>query len=166
MAKRKVLDVRGYYRALKVSPEVPQEEVRLAYAMAKQNAAGPQLKRIELAFEVLNSREKRKQYDTEGIAKFNPLKSPWTLVGAIVVLVASVLLLWIPEIRMRGKRFQPGQTLVETSTRREFGVIVRVESTHRFPEGITAPGYLVRLAEGGEERWFPAIDLQASCETR
>lgn len=156
----------GYYRALKVSTDASSDDIRLAYAMAKQEVAGPALKRVERAFEVLNDPARRKEYDAEGISKFDPLKSPWTLVAALAVLVGAIALLWIPDIRMRNRRFQAGQTLYGIQTRQEFGTVIRAESAHAFPDGIAAPGYLVRLAGSGEEKWFPAVDLQASAEAR
>lgn len=165
-SKKKPLDTRGYYRVLKVAPDAPQNELSLAAAMAKSTATAAQQRRIEEAFNVLKDPRKRAAYDREGIRAFEPLKSPVTLVVAVALLIAAFVWFWLPEIRMRSKSFNPGQTLVETRTSRVFGEVVRYESNHAFPGGVRAPAYLVRVGTGGPERWFPAIDLQATCEAR
>ncbi len=165
MAKKKTpLDTKGYYRALKVSPEASVDEIRLAYAMAKQNAAGPYLARLEKAYDVLKDRESRAAYDAEGQQRTNYLRNPLTLVACIVVLVAAFALLWLPGIRLRQKTFLTGQELVTISTRAPFGEVLRYKPRHEFANGARGPAYLVRLAATGAERWFPAIDLQVTCE--
>ena len=164
MAGKKPLDVRGYYKVLKVSPEAPPDEIRLAYAMSRQNAAGPHLARIERAFETLKDAGKRAAYDREGLRRPNPLKSPYALPVCVAVLIIVLGVLYLPGL-LRGRRtFRDGQTLLDVRTGREFGVVVRSESAHRFPQGTVAPAYLVRPAAGGQERWYPASDLLASCE--
>jgi curved DNA-binding protein CbpA len=164
MAKKKPLDLKGYYRLLKVSPEAPVDEIRLAYAMVKQEAVGPYLKRLEAAYRILKDPKAREAYDKEGLSTFNPLKSPATLVVSIVLLITIFFWLWLPQINLRRKSFSPGQTLVEMRTGREFGRVVSYESSHAFPGGATSPAYLVRMGETGSERWIPAIDLQATCD--
>jgi curved DNA-binding protein CbpA len=163
--KQTPLDKKGYYRLLKVSPETSADEIRLAFAMAKQNAAGPHLQKMEEAYEVLKDKESRAAYDAEGQGqRASYLRNPLTLVACIVVLAASIALLWLPDLRLRQKSFQTGQELVTIGTRAPFGEVVRYNPRHEFANGTSGPAYLVRLAETGAERWFPAIDLQATCE--
>ena len=40
MPTQKPLDTKGYYRLLKVAPDVPQDEIRMAFAMAKSQLEG------------------------------------------------------------------------------------------------------------------------------
>lgn len=164
--KKKPLDTKGYYRLLKVAPDAPQDELSLAAAMAKSSASPALQKRIDEAYKVLRDPKKRAAYNMEGIRGFEPLRSPATLVAAVVILIGIFVWLWLPEIRKRNKSFSTGQTLVETRTNRVFGEVIRFEARHEFPGGVTAPAYLVKLGEHGSERWFPAIDLQATCDVR
>lgn len=158
----KPLDTKGYYRLLKIAPESSHEDIRLAYAMARTQVEGQSLRRLEEAYKVLKNPKTRAAYDKEGLRQFEPLRSPVTLVAAVVLLIVSFVWLWLPEIQMRRKSFRSGQTLVEIRTGRVFGEVVRYETRHEFPGGMTAPAYLVKLGESGTERWFPAIDLQAT----
>jgi curved DNA-binding protein CbpA len=166
MAQRKPLDLKGYYRLLKIASDASPDEVRLAYAMAKSTAEGPHLRRIEDAYAVLKDPRKRAAYDKEGQKSFEPLKSPATLAVAAAALIGVFVWLWLPEINLRRKSFRPGQTLVEIRSGRPFGEVVRYEASHSFPGGSSGPAYLVKLGTTGSERWFPAIDLQATCDGR
>jgi hypothetical protein len=162
--KKKPLDKKGYYRILKVATDAPQEELGLAFAMARSTAApGPALRRLEEAYETLKDPRKRAAYDKEDSRNFEPLKSPVTLVVSVVLLIALFVWFWLPEIQKRSKSFRSGQTLVEMRTGRVFGEVVRYERNHSFPGGVTGAAYLVKVGTGGPERWFPAIDLQATC---
>jgi curved DNA-binding protein CbpA len=162
--KNTPLDVKGYYRLLKVSRMADIDEIRLSYAMAKQNAEGPYLAKLEKAYETLKIPQTRAKYDAEGIRQTDLLRSPFTLAAAIVVLIGAIVVLWLPEIQMRMKRFEPGQELVSASTRQQFGTVVNYDPAYQFPGGNRGPAYLVRLTDGSQEKWFPAIDLQATCE--
>lgn len=166
MVNRKPLDLKGHYRILKVSPGASPDEIRLSYAMVRQNASGGLLKRVEEAFETLKDAERRAAYDREGLEGSKILKNPATLGGAIALLVLILAVIYGPAVARGMKSFRQGQTLVETRTGRDFGVVVAHEEAHRFPPGVTAPAYLVRMAGTNEERWFPAYDLQSSCNTR
>src|SRR5262245_40639890 len=166
MAKKKPLDLKGYYKLLKVSVEAGQDEIRLATAIAKQNAAGPYLRRIEEAWGVLSVPKRRQEYDALGHERPNPLKSPWTLVACIAILIGVFLWLYAPEIAMHRKTFSAGQRLMDSRTRQEFGTVVQVDQNHRFPNGEVRVGYLVRTADGGQDRWYPAIDLQSTVIAR
>jgi len=163
---RTPLDTKGYYRVMRVRPDCSLDEIRLAYAMAKQNATGPYLEKLEEAYETLKDDKKRAAYDAEGLQGVNYLQNPLTLTAAIVVLIVVFIFLWLPDIRLHGKSFQPGQQLSTASTRAPFGSVVRYDPSHTFPNGTRGPAYLVRLADSGIEQWFPAVDLQASCEQR
>lgn len=167
MPKPAAADSLGHYRALKVNPAADVEEIRLAYAMAKQTATGPYLRRVEDAYEVLKDARRRAAYDRLGGAPSidwgKYLKSPWTLVVCVAILSAAIALIWVPDIRMRSKHFQAGQVLTLIGSGSEFGEVVRVDPAHRFPQGLVAPAYLVRLAGGSEERWYPEVDLQSTC---
>jgi curved DNA-binding protein CbpA len=165
MAKPKPLDVKGHYRILKVATDAGVEEIRLATAMAKQNAAGPYLRKIEEAWETLSVAERREAYDRMGLDRPNPLKSPYTLAACVALLIGAFVWLYLPEIRMRSKTFAAGQTLIEVHTGREFGQVLERSTSHLFPQGVRAPAYLVRMAAGGD-RWLPAADLQATCDAR
>jgi curved DNA-binding protein CbpA len=161
------LDKQGHYRALKIAPGSGIDDIRLAYAMAKQTASGPYLEKLTKAYNVLKDSKRREAYDAEGQSSgIEVMKSPITLVVALVILIVTVTILWLPEIQLRGKKFQSGQTLVEISSGREFGTIVQIDSSHQFGSGQPTTGYLVQLAGNGSERWFPAIDLQATCNSR
>lgn len=164
--KQTPLDRKEYYRVLKVSPEADHDEIKLAYAMAKQNAAGPYLAKLDEAWDVLKDRNKRAAYDAEGLEKTNYFRHPATLLAAIAVLVVVFVTLWLPGIQMRNKKYGPGQELVTVAGRQPFGTVVRFERQHSFPGGVTAPAYLVRMAGTGSEQWLPEIDLQASCAAR
>ena len=166
MQKKRPLDAKGYYRILKVDPGVGVDEIRLAAAIAKQNAAGPHLKKIDEAYDVLSNTKSREIYDKEGLERPNLLKSPLTLAVCAMILILAILLLWIPTMKLHGKTFTAGQTLVETRTGKEFGTVVRADHDHLFSQGIMAPAYLVRPADGAPERWYPAIDLQRMCDAR
>ena len=161
------LDPEGHYKILKVSPEAGADEVRLAYAMAKQNASGPYLQKLEAAYEALKDPKRREAYDGEGVPEGTPiLKNPITLVVAIAILIGAIAFLWVPDIRMRSRKFEAGQTLVKMGTSRPFGKVIQVDRSHQFNAGPAMTGYLVELAENGRRVWLPAIDLQATCETR
>ncbi|MCI0548625.1 MAG: hypothetical protein L0027_15240 [Candidatus Rokubacteria bacterium] len=166
MPPKRPRDTRGYYRALKIAPDASPDEIRLAYAMVKTTSEGPHLRRIEQAYQTLKDPRRRAAYDKEGQPRFDPLKSPITLVAAVAVLIAVFIWLWLPEINLRRKSFRPGQTLVEIRTGRTFGEVTRYEVRHSFPGGVTGPAYLVKLDGGGSERWFPARDLQTTCNGR
>ncbi|MBI3450344.1 MAG: hypothetical protein HY049_15695 [Acidobacteria bacterium] len=166
MAPRKPLDLKGYYRILKVSPEAPPDEIRLSYALVRQDANGPHLKRIEEAYETLKDPAKKAAYDREGFERPDPLKSPVTLAATVVVFIAILAAIYGPGYLRSRKSFQPGQTLVDVASGREFGSVVRFEDSHRFPQGSSTPAYLVRMPGAEGERWYPAYDLQASCEGR
>lgn len=165
--KAKPLDPKGHYRALKVSADAEADEIRLAYAMAKQNATGPYLQKIDAAYEVLKNPASREAYDKEGLSKgLDFMKSPITLLAAIAVLAVVIFFLWLPGIQMRSKKFEAGQVLVRKASGREFGKVIRVDPSHPFGAGVTTTGYLVELADGGRQVWLPAIDLQATCEAQ
>ena len=166
MAAKKSPDPKGYYRILRVSPEASHDEIRLAHAMAMQGLSGPQLRRLEQAYGVLKNPESRAAYDKERLKKEWSFSSPLTLLIAVAVLVIVFMWVWLPGIRMHGKTFRAGQSLVEIRTGRQFGQVVKFESHHSFPEGVNGPGYLVKMGTGSQERWFPAIDLQATCNAR
>ncbi len=164
MAQKKPTDLKGYYRLLKIAPDASADEIRLAYAMAKTTSEGPHLRRLEDAYEVLKNPKRRAAYDKEGQrTTIEPLKNPVTLVIAVVVLVAVFLWLWLPDINLRRKHFRAGQTIVEIRSGRPFGEIVRYEGNHPFPGGSSGAAYLVKVGSTGSERWFPAADLQATC---
>jgi len=166
MAKKKPLDLKGYYRALKVSPEAPPDEVRLSYALVRQGAAGPYLKKIDEAFETLRDPARRAAYDQQGHRKAGKPNKTAILAGALSLLVLVLAVVYGPGFLRGLKSFREGQTLVEIRTGREFGVVVRYDGSHAFPQGSTLPAYLVRLAASGDERWFPAYDMQAACKGR
>jgi curved DNA-binding protein CbpA len=166
MARKKPLDIKGYYRLLKVSVDAGPDEIRLATAIAKQNATGPHLKRIDEAWGALSVPRLRQQYDSMGLERPNPLKSPWTLVVCAVILAGIYFWLYAPGIAMRSKTFTVGQMLVDIRTRQEFGIVVQVDQNHRFSNGEVRVGYLVRAASGGSDRWYPAIDLQSTMNAR
>src|SRR5882672_5249010 len=109
MASRKPLDLKGYYRTLKVSPGAGTDEIRLSYAMVRQNASGPFLKRVEEAFETLKDAERRASYDREGLEGTQVLKKPGTLAGALVVLVATLAIVFVPGLLRGMKTFRQGQ---------------------------------------------------------
>lgn len=163
MAAKISPDPKGYYRILRVSPEATHDEIRLAHAMAMQGVSGPHLRRMEQAYGILKSPKSRAAYDKERLRRERPFFSPRTLLIAVAVLVVVFLWLWLPGIRMHGKTFRAGQSLVEIRTGRQFGQVMKYESHHSFPEGMNGPGYLVKVGTGDQERWFPAIDLQATC---
>ncbi len=163
MAQKKPTDPKGYYRLLKIARDASADEIRLAYAMAKTTSEGSQLKRLEDAYEVLKNPKRRAAYGKEGQRVVEPLKSPITLVIAVVALIGVFLWLWLPEINLRRKQFRAGQTIVEIRSGRPFGEIVRYEGNHSFPGGGSGPAYLVKVGGTGSERWIPAIDLQATC---
>lgn len=166
MAPQKPRDLKAYYRLLKIAPDASPDEVRLAYAMARSTAEGTQLRRIEKAYEILRNPKRRAAYDKEGQKNLAPLKSPLTLGIALAALIGIFVWLWLPEISLRRKSFRAGQTLVEIRSGRTFGEVVRYDPGHSFPDGVTGPAYLVKMGTSGSERWFPAIDLQATCEGR
>ncbi len=163
---KKPLDVKGFYRIIRVDPEASPDEIRLAYAMAKQNAAGAYLKRIDEAYGALKDPGRRAEYDHQGHARANPLKSPYTLAGSIAALVLVLAVVFVPAMSRRLRSFSAGKALVDARSGRAFGVVVRHEEAHAFPQGGSSPAYLVRLAANGEERWYPARDIQETCEAR
>jgi curved DNA-binding protein CbpA len=166
MVKRKPLDLKGYYRTLKVSPGVEIDEIRLSYAMVRQNASGPHLKRVEEAFETLKDSTRRAAYDMEGLEGTKIFKQPSTLAAAAALLVLIIAVVYGPGLLRGMKTFKQGQTLVETRTGRPFGVVVQYEDSHQFPQGGSAPAYLVRMAGSAELRWLPSYDLQSICDGR
>lgn len=166
MAKKKPLDIKGYYRVLKVSVDAGPDEIRLATAIAKQNASGPHLRRVDEAWGTLSVLRRRQEYDAMGLERPNPLKSPYTLVVCIVILLGIFFWLYAPAMAMRRKTFSAGQTLVDMRTRQEFGTVVQVDENHRFPNGEVLVGYLIRSAGGGADHWYPAIDLQSTMNAR
>jgi len=166
MVKKKPLDLKGYYRTLKVRSDASAEEIRLSYAMARQDAAGPFLRKIDEAFDTLRDATRRTAYDRQGLEGRQALKRPSTLAGAMALLAVVVAGVYGPELLRGLKKFRPGQTLVEARTGREFGEVVRFEDSHRFPQGGSAPAYLVRIAGSKDQRWLPAYDVQAVCDGR
>ena len=166
MANRKPLDLEGHYRILKISPDASPDEIRLSYAMAKQNASGSLLKRIEEAFDILRDPDRRSAYDREGLEGSDVLRKPATLAAILALLLITLAAVYGPEILRGMKTFKEGQKVSETRTGREFGTVLRFDPAHRFPQGSTLPAYLVRMAETGEDRWFPAYDMQASLDSR
>jgi len=167
LRKAKPLDPKGFYRILKITPEASADEIRLAYAMAKQSAEGPYLQKLHAAYEVLKNPAAREAYDKEGLSQsLDFMRSPLTLVVAVAILAAVLYWMWLPGIRMHGKKFQAGQTLVRTSSGSEFGKVIRVDPSHRFGDSPATTAYLVELAETGKQVWLPAIDLQATCDAR
>src|SRR6266850_1619431 len=135
MANRKPLDLKGHYRTLKVSSDASPDEIRLSYAMAKQNASGSLLKRIEEAFETLRDQDRRSVYDREGLEGSDILRKPATLAAALGLLLVTFAAIYGPGILRGMKSYREGQSVVETRTGREFGTVVRYEASHRFPQG-------------------------------
>jgi curved DNA-binding protein CbpA len=166
MANRKPLDLQGHYRVLKVASDASLDEIRLSYAMAKQNASGALLKRIEDAFEALKDQDRRSTYDREGLEGSDLLRKPVTLAAAFGLLVIILAAVYGPGILRGMKSFREGQRVSDARTGHEFGTVIRYEPSHHFPQGSTLPAYLVRMAGTGEERWFPAYDMQASLDGR
>jgi hypothetical protein len=55
--------------------------------------------------------------------------------------------------------YHSGDRLLQNSDGVFLGEVVRRQTAHRFPRGQVADAYLVRLPHG-EERWYPAGDLE------
>src|SRR5262245_24237800 len=108
MAPKKPLDLKGHYRILKVSSEVSSDELRLSYALVRQDATGPLAKRIEEAYETLKDPARKAAYDREGLEGPEPMKSPITLAAAVVALTAVLAVAYGPAYLRSRKSFRPG----------------------------------------------------------
>ena len=175
MAKHK--DSRGVYRALRVATDASDDEIRLSYALIKQNfeqgSRDPRWLAAQRAYDTLRVPGRRREYDQQQLRGRRGLKininfkkvnldNPKLLAACCGILMAIFVLVWYPLYGARFRSFSPGDRLVDLKGR-DFGVVVQAEEMHSFPGGPSGPGYLVERNDTRALQWYPALDLQGSC---
>ena len=158
-------DSRGYYKTLNLEPGTGIEEVHLAYGFLKyewENEGTSPDRKVQEAYECLSDPARKAAYDARGGARLSSGSSRqrtaifFSLLAALLLFAAFV---FPGFLRPKPAPFSAGDHLVRESSGALLGEIVRREEFHRFPQGKVGAGYLVRLS-AGEERWFPAHDLE------
>lgn len=173
MVKHK--DTLGYYRTLRVSTDAGDDEIRLSYALLKQNfdegSRDPRWLAAQKAYDVLRVPARRREYDTQqsrrggGGMKLDiklNLNSPKLLATCCGLLLAIFVLIWYPLYGARFRSFTAGDHLVDLKGQ-EFGTVVQVEEMHTFPTGAAGPGYLIEKSDTRQLQWIPALDVQGAC---
>jgi curved DNA-binding protein CbpA len=156
-------DSRGYYKLLNLEPGSDVEEVKLAYGFLKyeceKEGAKPDRKLVE-AYACLSDENRKAAYDTlRGNVVGSTQKRLRGYSVLLVILFVFAAFIFPGFLKPSPDSYNSGDRLVRTSDGSFFGQIVRREQFHAFPNDKVAGGYLVRLP-GGEERWYPASDLE------
>ncbi len=175
MAKHR--DSRGYYRSLGVATDAGDDEIRLSYALLKQNfdeaTNDPRWLAAQNAYDILRVPARRREYDAQeargrigkskrGRGASINLHNPKLLAVCCGLLLAVFVLVWVPLYGARFRSFTVGNKLVDLKGQ-PFGVVVQAEEMHSFPGGHAGPAYLIELNDSRLLQWYPALDLQGTC---
>jgi len=158
------LDLQGHYAILRLTPGAGLKEVEQAYrAMEEEWRQHQDVPRFQIqeAYRVLSDPESKAAYDaqTEPLADQASSARPMIL-GGILVLLFFIGGFVFPGFLVGGPdSFNAGDVLLNTSGEAVFGKVLRLKSSHHFPNATISDAYLVELPNG-EQRWYPASDLE------
>jgi hypothetical protein len=130
----------AYFTLVKRFPENPTEEdearvqeLRRAYDIVRRRYVPPKIKGLKVVF------DKRVAL---------PLM-------AVAVLALGGTFLWMnwSNVKLQTTHYDPGTVLRLKNTPAPYGTVTGYESTHRFPAGLPAPAYQIKLAGKEETVW-------------
>ncbi len=165
---------RDLYAVLGLAEDASEAEIQLAYerlAELSPEERGTSQSELDHAHSVLRDPKARQLHDrlrhlavrtSRRRSRRRVLDDARLLVACLVFLVAILAFVWYPLYGSRFREFSAGDRLVDR-TGAPFGVVVQVDERHLFPEGASAPAYLVELSSTKELHWYPAGDLKSSC---
>jgi len=156
-------DARGYYKLLNLESGSGIEEVNLAYGFLKyeweKDGCAPD-RRIQQAYDCLSHPNRKAAYDSQrGDAIGFARRRLTGYVLLLMILLAFAAFVFPGFLKSSPRPFGSADRLIRSSTGSFFGEIIRREQFHKFPLGQVGPGYLVRMPDG-EQRWFPAAELE------
>ena len=168
-------DPLGHYAALGLGPGANEIEIGMAYRSRKRayqdHRKNYDIGAIQAAYETLRDPETRRLYEEGKLRRDGRPTAGSRLPGnsqmrlalgagiAVIALLAMVFFFYGSTIRATFVRFEPGDSLVETSSGRELGRVVAFTDGHRFENGVHLPAYRIDSNLEGE-KWFPARDLE------
>ncbi len=158
-------DPKGHYEALRLQPGAVPEEIERAYlSLLEEWRQCRSFSRfaVQEAYRFLSDPECKAVYD----ASARPGPPEPSLGRRSLALSAILLMLFLQAgfvfpgfLRAPPPPFHSGEVLARVYDQVTLGRVSRLEIYHRFPRGIVARAYLIRVP-GGQERWYPARDLE------
>ncbi len=157
-------DMRGYYAILRLSPGASLEEVEQAHqAREEEWRRDPNVPRFQIqeAYRFLSDPENKSAYDAQRGPEAEPPSKTRTMILSGIMMFLFVIagfvfpgfLLGVPE------SFNAGDVLVHSRDKGTLGAVLKLESSHHFPNAMIAQAYLIE-SPAGEQRWYPAGDLE------
>jgi curved DNA-binding protein CbpA len=158
-------DHKGYYATLRLEPGAGPEAIQRAYrSLEEEWRVDNSLPRFQIqeAYRFLTDPDEKARYDAhrEVVQKAHPDMPFWILAGALASLLVFAGFYFPGFLRSADPSFRAGDTLVRNSTQAPVGTVVRLESKHRFPNGVVGKAYLIELPDG-ERHWYPASDVES-----
>jgi len=166
-------DSKGYYRILRLEPDATPEQIQLSYELLEElpdEERGASMSDVLRAYTVLKDPASRRVYDRMRTVPTRPPRRRRTgtlddvriLIACCMLLVGILGFVWYPLYGNRLRSFSAGDQLVDLKGA-PFGLVVKSDERHTFPNGAAASAYLVEVHSTGELVWYPSTDLTTTC---
>lgn len=158
-------DLQDHYDILRLPHGARLEEVERAFqALEEEWRLCQSLPRFQIqeAYRFLSDPEKKAAYDAQRAPKepAAPSRTRPMILGGILTVLFVIGGFVFPGFLLGGpERFNAGDVLVHTGGKGVLGRVLRVESSHHFPNAVRGRAYLIE-SNPREQRWYPAGDLE------